>query len=158
MERQTYGNDPAQAARRPPGGAAAQRLVVWILWGAFVTTHLLFALVGFLVRDPSLAEPPQTVAPLAAIVAAVAVAGLGGAYVLAPYVLAPRTKFIELLIVRFAMVEVIGVLGLMLSVLGAPLLWSLAFAAAGVLAVLPLAPTEAMFDWHAQLRERASAS
>jgi len=158
MERQTYGIDASQAAHQPPGGAAAQRLVVWILWGAFVTTHLVFALVGVLIRDPSLVEPPQTVAPLAAIFVAVAVAGLGGAYVIGPYMIAPRTGFVEQLIVRFAMVEVIGVLGLMLSVLGAPLLWSLAFAAAGVVAVLPLAPTEAMFDWHAQLRERARAS
>jgi hypothetical protein len=115
--------------------------VLWILWGAFTGSLFIYALVGYLIQQ--LSERPPVSELLSLLIPV-----FGGIALMAailPFALGPtiakQANYQAYSIIRWALAEAVGILGLMLFILGASWLIFAAFLGWALLLELRLRPT-----------------
>jgi hypothetical protein len=117
-------------------------LVPWILWGAFVFSHLVFVVIGQVARDPGAALSPEELQPILITMSGVAIGVVAFSLGMAPRIFA-KAPYFTFLILRFAFAESVTIFGLVLAFMGADWRVPVTFAAFGLLLHALAAPTEA---------------
>jgi hypothetical protein len=115
--------------------------IAWILWGAFVLSHLTFVAVGQL-SAPESALPPDELQPLVITLSGVAVGIVVFSLTMAPRVFS-RSPYLTFSLLRYAFAESVTMFGLVLALMGADWRIPVTFAAFGLLLHALAAPTAA---------------
>jgi F0F1-type ATP synthase membrane subunit c/vacuolar-type H+-ATPase subunit K len=123
--------------------------IPWILWGSLGAAQLLFAILGQTLPVAQAPIEPDLEIVLAAAFAGIALGTVGVAVAWAPRGLASQ-PYPTFVLVRMALAESIGILGLVLALLGASALPALGLAALGLVTHVLVAPTEADRNRHAR--------
>jgi hypothetical protein len=137
--------DGSDGAAAPGSGTGAASL--WMLWGFFALSIIVYAGIGLLAAGGSTGAPAVSViASVFAVAAAVETAvlfGLRGA-------MARRLELAAYAIILWALAESVGVLGLVLAFLGARAGICGAFLAWSLVLLLALRPTGSFVEDHAR--------
>jgi hypothetical protein len=126
---------------------AAQK-VLFILWFAMLTSHLLLFAVGQIVPP----DPDSTMAPNDLETMAMVLTGLGLLTALASALTVPTLfrgqPFQTMMILRFALAESATTFGVVLAVLGAEMQWVYILTGLGIVAHVTAFPTERERERH----------
>lgn len=134
-------NSPPSPSPAPP--------ISWILWGAFIVSHLLFVAIGQLGTDPEAAVPAEELTPILITMSGLAVGVVTFSAGLAPRLFA-RSPYLTFLLLRLALAESVTIFGLVLAFMGADWRVPVTFAAFGLLLHALAAPTQADRRRHEQ--------
>lgn len=118
-----------------------QNPMPWLLWGAFVFSHVLLTVLGQF-APPDAAVPPEELQTML-----IALGGAGVGVVVFALGMAPRmfakAPYLTFLILRFAFAETVTIFGLVLAFMGADWRVPVTFTAFGLMLHVLAAPTDA---------------